>query len=396
MANTLGVYNPTFYAQEALIQLENHLGMASRVFMGIDRERSSFAKGETIQIRRPSSFTAADAPSSSAADATTETVTMTLDNYRDVKFAVTDKEFAFTGERIINDHIRPAAVALADDIDVKLNEQVRKIGPFFDAEEGLTAADIVAANRTMFDNKVPMNDTSNIFGEINGVGWADLMGVTAFTQWQGSGPAGAEAQRVGALGERYGINWFRNQNVQGDFVSGDAADLAGAVNLVGGYAVGSTSMAIDALTDTQTFTAGDTFTVAGDTQIYTLTAGATVSSNAITASFYPGLKIAADNNDVVTFAHPNGASETSYENVVFHRNAFGLVLAPLPTYDEFFEGGQGASAKIAVATDPITGLSLRARIYMMPDIAELRVTLDVLYAVQVLDPNLACRLLRDV
>ena len=78
MPNTLGVYNPVFFAQEALRQLEAVMGLANRVYMGYDEERRSFGLGETINIRRPSTFIAQNAPSA-AQDVNTETVAVTLD-----------------------------------------------------------------------------------------------------------------------------------------------------------------------------------------------------------------------------------------------------------------------------------------------------------------------------
>lgn len=65
MSNTLSVYDPLFYAQEALIQLEKALGMAGRVFRGYDK--SPQQKGSVISIRRPSTFTALAAPQSAQA-----------------------------------------------------------------------------------------------------------------------------------------------------------------------------------------------------------------------------------------------------------------------------------------------------------------------------------------
>ena len=41
MANTLGVYDPIFFAQEALIHLENALGMATRVHRSFGTLRAS-------------------------------------------------------------------------------------------------------------------------------------------------------------------------------------------------------------------------------------------------------------------------------------------------------------------------------------------------------------------
>ena len=52
MANTLGNYNETFFAQEALIWLRNNLGFAGRVFRGMEDERNTRSRGDTIQMRR--------------------------------------------------------------------------------------------------------------------------------------------------------------------------------------------------------------------------------------------------------------------------------------------------------------------------------------------------------
>ena len=193
MANTLGVYNPIFYAQEALIQLEKALGMAGRVYMGYDEERRSFGRGETISIRKPSTFTVQDAPST-AQDVQTETVTLTLNNWKEVKFKLSDKELAFTGERIINDHIRPAAYALADNIDIALATLYQDI-PWFhtlNATPGSVVTDITGPHQILFDNAVPMDDLHYM---VNGALQNGFLANAAFAQWQGAGATG-EATRV--------------------------------------------------------------------------------------------------------------------------------------------------------------------------------------------------------
>ena len=60
MSNTLSVYDPLFYAQEALIQLEKALGMAGRVYRGYDKNPQQ--KGSVISITKPGTFTALAAP----------------------------------------------------------------------------------------------------------------------------------------------------------------------------------------------------------------------------------------------------------------------------------------------------------------------------------------------
>ncbi|MFZ4802762.1 MAG: P22 phage major capsid protein family protein [Chlorobium sp.] len=103
--NVLSVYDPYFYANEGLIALEASLGMAGRVYRGYDKEAK--AKGSTIEIRRPGTFVAQDAPSSDQ-NVEASGIEMRLDYWKEVKFSLTDKELTFTGEEIIKEHIRPA------------------------------------------------------------------------------------------------------------------------------------------------------------------------------------------------------------------------------------------------------------------------------------------------
>ena len=79
-------------------------------------------------------------------------------------------------------------------------------------------------------------------------------------------------------------------------------DLAALVNLQAGYVAGSTSMALDGLTDADGYVyEGTLFTIAGIRGTYTVTADAAISSLAATISFYPGLQSAAADNDAITF-----------------------------------------------------------------------------------------------
>jgi hypothetical protein len=64
MSNTLGNYDPNFYAAQALVQLEQALGMAGRVYRGYDKNPQEY--GSVINIRRPTYFTAQAMPISSA------------------------------------------------------------------------------------------------------------------------------------------------------------------------------------------------------------------------------------------------------------------------------------------------------------------------------------------
>jgi len=55
------------------------------------------------------------------------------------------------------------------------------------------------------------------------------------------------------------------------------------------------------------------------------------------------------------------------------------------------EIGNQLGAKIATITDPVSGLSLRSRLYYIGNSSEVNVALDVLYGFKILDGDLACR-----
>lgn len=379
MPNVLSIYDPIFYAQEALIILTKALGMAGRVHRGYDKNPQQ--KGSKISIRRPSTFTAQDAPSA-AQDINAGNVDITLSNWREVKFALTDKELSYTQDDIIREHIFPAAYALADDIDQKLALKYRDIPWFVDAADPGVVTDLTKTWQALFDNQVPMGDESAIHLMLNGERTADFLALEAFSnsQWN---PQNQTAMQRGSLGIRYAMEIFSNQNVQthvpGTVVTG--ADQAGAV--VGVNAAGSTTLSVNSFTGTETFKAGDTFSIAGFTQRYAVAADATLVAGAVVLSISPPLKQATAGAEVVTVRVQ--AAGNRKENLAFHKNAFALAMAPLT------EMGNDLGARVATITDPVTGLALRSRVFYVPDSSVVKVALDVLYGIQTLDPNLAVR-----
>lgn len=374
MTNALSVYDPIFYAQEGLIQLEKALGMASRVHRGYDKAPQQ--KGATISIRSPGNFTAQDAPST-AQDIDAGEVQIRLSNWKEVKFALSDRELAAAGEVIIAEHVRPAAVALADAIDQSLCALYAHVPWHHDVAATAGVADIISVRRAMFDNKVPLRDPAMLHWMLDGDMEADLLGQSAFTQWQGSGAVGAEAQVSGVLGQRFGFNFFANQNVQ-THVAGTLSDPAPL--LQGAHAKGATSVTLDAAALTGTLRKGDTFVITGHEQRYAVTADATASGNAITVSVTPALVQAYTDNAPVAIALDHHAA-----SLAFHRNAFALAMAPLS------ELGNQLGARIATVTDPVTGLALRSRLFYDGNNSKVFVALDALWGVTTLDGNMAVR-----
>jgi len=400
MTNILGNYNPSFFANEALDQLFGSLGMAGRVYRDYDDERASTgnSRGDVINIRRPGKFTAQThvAGTGTTAQAVEgQNVQITLDNHQEVKFELTDKELAYSGERIINEHIKPAAFALADKIDQDLHALGAKVGAKHVLTGSVTGRFITGPRKVLRAAGVPMND-GNIHYAVDTGMEEELLNLNIFHQASTTGEGNnGEALMRGSLGERFGVETFVSQNadvavsaIGSTATASDASgDEVGAV--VADTDVNTGTLAIDGLTDTQTVGVGDTFTIAGDSTKYIVTAGGTVASNAVTVSMYPALRKSAAEDAVVTFDNLTATEEAAHlRNLMFHTNAFALGFAPLP------RTGDGRGAEIEVASDPFTGLSLRARMWYDGGLAKNMIALDALYGAQALDGNMAVRALR--
>lgn len=372
MSQTLGAYDPVFYANEAMIWLRKALGFGSRVYRGYDPNPTQ--KGSVITIRRPMSFSATSMPST-ATDLTPESVSITMDQWYGVVFTLTDKELAYTKETIIDEHIRPAAYAVADKIDTSLALKYKDIPWSNQIASALAVSDVTALRKQLSINQAPMND-GRLHLALSPTLMKEALDLTAFTQWQGAGAEGAGAQASGSLGMKFGFDVFENQNVQ-SHTSGVSADSTGA--LTADAAVGATSIALDSVTAAGTFKAGDHLIIAGDSQRYAITADATASAGAVTLSITPPLKVAHTSTQVVTITLDGSAKEVS---LAFHRDAFALAMGVLP--DNL------PGAEVFTVTDS-SGLSIRARRWYDGTNAKLYMGVDALWGVKTLNSNLAVR-----
>lgn len=378
MANTLGNYDALFYASQALIHLRKRLGMAQRVHSGYDQERRVRDEGSVISIKRPGTFVAQKG-SITTQNIRTGTVNITLDQRPEVRFEVTDVEYAYSGENLIRDHIAPAAYALADQVDQDLNALYATIPWTYDYTTATDHQVITGMYEVAFANKAPMTDGMWHL-QIDGGMQKNFQNSDMFRTASVTGEGQNMTLYNGSLGDRYGVEIYANQNAPthtvGTVISG--ADQAGA--LTADCTLGSTSMAVGSLGATETLKVGDTFSIAGNTQRYAVTADVTMSGGAGTVSFRPAAVQTYSSGAVVTFyVTVSGATQ----QLLYHRNAFAIAYATLPT--------DIPGLDIESVTDPVTGISIRAS--RGGDILNKKaiVSLDLLYGVQTLEENLAVR-----
>lgn len=409
MSNTMGHYNVEYYAREALSWLKNRKGMSRLVNRQIEAERNaSWEKGQTVNLRRPTDFAAASqhvpGTGTTAEDLKGQNVAVTLDQWYEKKFAATDDQIAYGGEKYFREHVAPAVDRVLDAIENSIFAQGYKVGPVTNINGASGAEDqIVDPLETLENNKCPIDDMENMFYAVDPSLASAFLKDPIFHQ---ANVAGMDHQRAlirGQIAERFGVNIFRSQLAK-RLVGQQSATLAlaagtgdrvGAIdNAPDGYDVNTSSgIVIDGLTNTETLAANvDTFQIAGDPTIYVVTAvSGAVSSGELTVSCFPPLRKPAADNAVVTFTLREAIQDAAagiIENLMFHKDAFGLVMAPLPM------DGNGAGAEVFTAVDDETGLSIRIRRFYDGDTAKMSLAVDALWGVQVLNPMLATRVIR--
>lgn len=379
--NVLGFYNPMFYAQEALIELEKSLGFAARVHRGYDA--SPAQKGDTINISKPGTFVAKDAPESVVQDVNTTGVSIKLDNWKEVTFALNDKELTFSKEKIISDHIRPAAYALADEIDKQIVNAVYKDLYTLGGTPGTAPkdlADIVHARRLLQDNFVP-DDGQRHFA-FDTAAEENFLQLSVFNQNPAPGTNVEDVVARGHIGTRFGMELFTSQNIP-YHTPGDISAAAGTVQVNTAADAGATSVTLkgSAATLTGGYNYGDIITFAGHTQTYVVTETVVAAGNAAIVKISPALKVGVAANVIVTLT----AAHTA--NIAFHRNCFAFATAPLSEVGKELGGVQ-----MATVVDPQSALTIRSRMWYEGRSSKVYVSLDILYGFKTLDPQLGARI----
>lgn len=386
--NRLNYYNPVFYAQEALIWLRNRKGMFPRVYHAFENERNTFRLGDTINIRKPARFTATQAPNVSARqDLKTGTHQITLTNWKEVAFEVVDSEIAYGGERLITEHIGPAADALGDDLDQFLYQLALSCPHTFDFHNTAAAdmpASFAAIRKLMVDNQVPQ-DGKPIHYMASPLTVQRSLSSSAFTQWQGAGEAGAQAQRSGTIDRKFGFDFFESQN--------GPAGLEPIEALVGTSPVTSGAKVKNDTTLTLTTTGTETATLSIGTVIsvggyqYSVTAAKAPSGgNWVDVPISPPLRDDVASGAAWALVDIQANVEGAYTaDLAFHPNALAVCMVPLPMH------AADMGARVFTATDAASGISVRARMAYDTINAKVDVALDMLYGGAMIDADLAVR-----
>lgn len=409
MANAL--ITPSIIAKEALVQLENNLGMANNVHREYKKE---FVKvGDSVSIRKPVKFYVADGKTRVNQDVEEANTSITVDKQKHISWGFSSKDLTLTIEDYSERYIKPAMISLANKIDRDGHSLYYNLWNHV-GTPGTTPTDfdaMAAAAQRLDEMAVP---TDRRKAMLNPAAGYKIAGTATALYMQN---VAQSAYRSGSIGEIAGLETFKSQNV----VSHTVGALGGTPVVNGAdqnvtYAASKSTNSQNLVTDgwstsvTGVLKQGDVFTIAGVfamnpvpgegttgklqmpyLQEFTVLADAdsdgsgnatlSISPAIITSGPYQTVSAAPDDNAAITIK--TGTAATAYpQNLVFHRNAFALVTCPLELPD-------GVSFK---ARETHKGLSVRVVKDYSIDADEDIIRLDVLYGWKAVYPDLGARL----
>ena len=403
MANTL--ITPTIIAKEALMQLKNNLVMAQLVHRDYSREYVKV--GSTISVRKPVKFVASNGATRSNQDVTEGTVSVAMDKQKHVSWNFTSQELTLTIDEYSERYIKPAAIALAQQVETDLCGLYSSV-PNWVGTAGTTPATFLAlggARQRLIENVAPMGEPLNAVVE---PGAALQIANDLKTLYQPEKTRTAlERVRVGKYGG------FENVYEAQSIVNHTVGPLGGTPLINGASQISDSTPQANSqnlVTDGWTaaaasrLKAGDVITIAGvkavndkTKQAYTYlkqfvvlsdvssdgsgNATLSISPAIVTSGPYQNVSAAPADNAAITVV--TGTASTAYpQNLCFHKNAFALVMADLDLPD-------GAPFK---ARESMENMSIRVVKQYDIDNDKDVIRLDILYGVKTIYPELAVRL----
>jgi hypothetical protein len=368
MANAF--VTPTWVMREVARIAVNNLKFAGKITRyGADKYRAGGAKvGDTVQARLPQRFTVTSGQGFQAQAINDQTVPVTITDQLNIGTSYSTFDSTLTVEDAQQRYARPAAEALANQIDYLALSRLYKDVYFSVGTPGTTPTSnetYLSAGTLLSDAACPMDNRCAV---LNPRGMAKLSNANLAlfnpTRFQ------SENFRSGQFaGEALGISeWYQDQNVARHTVG-----TYGGTPLVNGASQTGSSLITDGWSSgATTLNRGDIFTVAGVFQVnpqnrqstgqlqqfvVTSTISDTtgdmtiaISPSIITSGQLQTVSASPANNAVITVLGTS-ATANAAQSLVFHPEAFIMAMAPL---DKDLPG-----ARVTQVTDTQMGVSFR-------------------------------------
>lgn len=389
--------------------LENNLGIADRVYRAYEEEYdkriNGYSIGDTITIRKPAQFVLRTGPVMSSQDTVEGSTAVVVNQLQGIDFNFTSTDLTLKIGELSERVIKPAMVRLADKIDLDLYNLFPDVNNWVGTPGNvLSNYDSFAAGTERLNNgSVPMDertaclsprDARGIKSAINGPASIFSQDIVSAAYKRGQMPdidgcATYMAQNVANLTTGTRTNGTNNSTVPTTYLASKDT--------------GTQSMTINGLGANATISAGEVFTFAGVFDVnqinkavqsylkqFTVTTAATASgAGAATVTVRPAMILtgafqnisaAPATNAVLTWL---GAASTIFrQNMIFHKNAFALVIVPMIRPEGAVKVSRMSHKGISVRVIPVYDGANDNNAWR----------LDVLYGLKVIDERLAVRI----
>ena len=350
---------PEVVANEALMCLQSNLVMADLVHR--DYADEFVAVGDTISIRKPAKFVAKNfTGTTEPQDITEGSVTVKLDRFRDVTVAVTSKELSLDIEDFSAQVVQPAMQAIAQAIDQDLLAvAAEKAGKSLDGtKEATDLSDIAAMAKQLDMAKAPVQNRSLVLHPEHKYRYA-LTENLSNVSYAGDN----ETLRDALLGKVYTLETYMDQNAP-DSVAAEPGDATVCIIRA---EKGATQVQVIWLEGT--IREGDGFVLDG----YFYRFLGDLDDNGAVAIDQP-LVHKADDAAVTLVNAPH--------SLAFHRNAIALVsrnlALPMGAANAAYASAGGLGVRVVYDYDSATKTD--------------KISFDVIYGIQELEPSLICKL----
>lgn len=301
-----------------------------------------------------------------------------LDQFKGVTFVLTDKEIYEIQNGTRPRAIEKAVKSLANTIDLSILNLYKEVYNFVGSAGttpfGTSTKEAQDAARVLTTNLADKDMRRLVLDEF---AYANALGLDVLQKVNESG--NSEALREGMITRALGFDWFEDQNVPTH-----TSTATGTYAIDATAAVGATSIVVDdgAGAAPTAPAVGDIFTIAGDPQNYVVTSvtAATPTANETTLGVSPAIQVQAVDGTLLTFQ--TTAATAQVTNLAFHMEAFAFASRPMLDLET-------PGSLIQTLNDPISGLSMRYEIQR--EWKRTVFSIDCLYGVKAIRPQLACR-----
>ena len=426
---TQTLLSPTVIAREALRLLKNNLVMGGLVYRDYETEFPGMPKtGGSVQIRKPVKFKVSKTRVRVTSTITEQYITLNVATQAHISWGFHMVDLTLTIEQYSERYIRPAAAALANQMDadlcglyVDVPEQIYESSGFMTPH---TFHVLGRAMQRLDEGAVPPDERAIVFDPA-----AHWSMANALSNWNFK-EGGEQALRKGFLGKIANAEVYMDQNVKVHTVGTWGTDSA-AMSSAARYKIEDTAASgagsglptgnavnvsqnqqiemngFNNSTGVDSLAPGDTFEITGCYAVNPMSGESTgslrqfVVTTAVIPSvsttdigsrvfFYPEMMHTGPYKTVDTIPPAGNAvqvhgvpAEPYPQNMAFHRNAFALCMVPLEVPDAPVWSGS--------ATED--GYSIRIVKAYDIHLDEETCRLDILYGVKTIYPEMACRIM---